>query len=677
MADSEQWLLVGDELRQLDRLVYMVVPDVFRGRADLVPPAGSALRQTLRPVGGGGPGGQERMVEALYELLAAHELSYDLDPRDPAGVERQKVRQPREVFAGRRGNCVDLALVFCGMALEAQLFPVLAVMLLPDRSRHTVVLIAPQSGDDRGSPPDCSLDERQGTADELRLAELLMQGWIAVDVTRATSDVLAGTSGSGTFAEARHLAWSALKSARDIRTLDVARRQSAAATPFRAEELPPPYGQAYSSALRDRYGPRLAHAGIVPVEWNAAELHALRSRHRAEQPSPSPVGDILEALCAALQARPVFDSVGGDDFALATLRHLYADHVGQAPRDAYSADELLVLAAAAGIAEFRSGTRQAVGPLARFLLGVAGHADDPEGIDLGSARYALLDAWLTDILGHLREDARRYLLNEVRRRTWALMELVGCSSTAAAGPPWPRGVVVDLVDPLGNVTTRNFPCRERSELGLKNALRRATTTFLPGRAVAVDLVVPREWLDVGLEHWDVVDVGGAWDPMTRDLRPRMRWSGFKHDRLRERLETRLRKADWHGAPAVVPEAVAGDRTSTAAWLDDASAGPGQSPYLVSCPPPRGGDPLDVLLTEGCGFIVWFTTHHEETNLQAACVQSNGEETSWERRSSLPRQLAERLDKQRTTVIWNDPQGRDGFPMPLARRSGSLRSGGSR
>ncbi len=234
MADPEHWLLIGDELGQLDRLVCMVVPDVFRGRADLVPPAGSVLRDA------DGPAGQEKAVEALYELLAAQGLRYDLDPADPGGVERQKVRQPREVFAGRRGNCIDLALVFCGMALEAQLYPVLAVMLGQDRSRHTVVLIAPQTGDDLDVPRDDALDQGRGTAVDLRLAELLESGWIAVDVTFATDVAQAGPSDTGTFADARAAARSALESARAIRTLDITRRQRAGFTPFRAEELPPP-----------------------------------------------------------------------------------------------------------------------------------------------------------------------------------------------------------------------------------------------------------------------------------------------------------------------------------------------------------------------------------------------------------------------------------------------------
>ncbi len=315
--------------------------------------------------------------------------------------------------------------------------------------------------------------------------------------------------------------------------------------------------------------------GVAPVEWDAAELRVLRSRNRAEQPTPSFAGDILEALCAAIEARPVFTSIGGDDLALVRLQHLYADHVGQWPRDANSADELLVLGASAGIAESRSDVPRSIGPLARFLLAVAGHAaEDPESIDLGSARHAMLGAWLTGDLRHQREDARRYLRNELRSGSWALMELDGCGSPTAVDRPWPSGIVVDLIDARGKVITKNFRCQERSEQGLKNALRRATA-FLPGRGVTVDLVASREWLDAGLEHWDVVEAAGSWDPMTRDLQPRMRWSGFKIDRMRERLNDRLRKADWRGAPAVLPEAVAGDRASMAGWLDDPTAGPGR------------------------------------------------------------------------------------------------------
>ncbi|MFE1437175.1 hypothetical protein [Streptomyces sp. NPDC058739] len=682
MADAEQWMLVGDELAMVDRLVYMVVPNVFRGRADLVPADAASLRAADAADGRGECRGQERTTEALYSLLAAHGLAYDQAPSDPAGVDRQMVRQPREVFEGRRGDCLDLALIFCATALEAHLCPVLAVMLRPDHDRHTVVLIAPEAAGTPGTEPDGSLDHGAGTADELGLTELLARGWIAVDVTFATSDAVPGVVGPGSFTQAREAALSELKSAKDIRTLDIARRQSAGAVPFSADELPPPGARVESSALRQAYTARLAAAGVVPAAWNAASLEAARSRHRAEQPAPSQAGDLLDALCAGLRARPVFDSVGGENLSLAALRPLYTEHVGRAPRGAASADELLVLAASAGIAESRTDDRRDVGPLARFLLAVAGQAVDPQDIDLASISYAPLDGWITGAAGLLREDAHRYLDDEVRRRTWALLELaspVRGPGTAAtmSGPTWPDRVVVDLVDPQGNVDTRNFPCEERSEQGLRDALRQATSVFLPRRGVTVDLVASREWLDAGIEHWEVVEAGGVWDPMTRDLQPRMRWSGFRHDRLRDRLDTRLKKADWHGPAAVLPEAAARDRRSTAAWLEDPSDGPGPSPYLIGCPPPGGGDPLDALLTEGCGFIVWFTTHHEKTALREACVQSDGEGSQGERRSSLPRHLTEHLDGRRTAVIWNDPQGRDGFPLPRPRRGGSLRRGGGR
>ncbi|MFF0204569.1 hypothetical protein [Streptomyces sp. NPDC005017] len=677
MAGAEQWMLVGDELSTIDRLVYMVVTTPFRGRADLVPADAAALRAADAADGKGACRGQESTTEALYTLLAAHGLKYDRPPSDAAGFDRQKVRQPREVFEGGRGDCLDLALIFCATALEAHLCPVLAVMLRPDHNRHAVVLIAPEASDTPCTEPDGSLDHGAGTADELGLTELRARGWIAVDVTLATEDL-----GPASYAQARETAWAELESAKEIRTLDIARRQSAGADPFDADELPPPGARVESSSLREAYAARLAAAGVVPTAWNAAGLEAARSRHRAEQPAPSPAGDLLDALCSGLRARPVFDSVGGEELSLAALRPLYAEHVGQAPRGAASADGLLVLAASAGIAESRTEDRRDVGPLARFLLAVAGQAVEPQDIDLASGLYALLDGWITGAAGLLREDAHRYLDDEVRRRTWALLELTGpvrASGTAAAvgGPTWPERVVVDLVDPQGNVRTRNFPCAEPSEEGLRDALRQATSVFLPRRGVTVDVVAPREWLDAGIQHWEVVEAGGVWDPMTRDLQPRMRWSGFRHDRLRDRLDTRLKKADWHGPAAVLPEAAARDRGSTAAWLDDPSAGPGPSPYLIGCPPSGGGDPLDALLTEGCGFIVWFTTHHEETALQEACVQSDGAGSQGERRTSLPRHLTERLDSRRAAVIWNDPQGRDGFPLPRPRRAGTLRQGGGR
>lgn len=674
MSD-EVWQLIGGELQALDRLAYMVVPRVFRGRADLIPPDASALRRSWPPDGSDGRGGfvdQEALTAALYERLAAHRLHYDVDPPNGGYGDQQLIRQPWEVFTGGRFTCIDLALVFCGMALEAQLFPLLAVMRLVDQPRHAVVLIAPQTRDTHDAPLESTLDDSHNTAAELGLAELLERGWIAVDITLAAHDALSPTT--GTFAQARAAARSALESAEKIRILDIARRHLDRG-PFAAKDLAPLVEGASCAVLRELYGPALARAGVVPGEWSLAELRSHLVRHRAGHPSSSPTGDLLEALCAALQARAVFTSVGGDGFGLAPLRHLYAEHVGQTPWDAHSADEMLVLAASAGTVEIRSANRQDLSPLARFLLAVAGHAEEPRNIDLESDRYRMLGSWLTTTLGHQRNDVVEYL-HDLRHRTWALMELEVTSSPAAADRPWPRGVVVQLVDLLGKVTTRRFPCRESSERGLKHALRQAAD-FLPGRGVIVDLVVPRAWLDAGLEHWDVVDVGGTRDPMTRDLQPRMRWSGYQHDRLRERLHDRLRRADWLGAPALLPGEVAGDRALTTQWVTDPSDGPGLSPYLVGCPPPGGGDPLDALLHEGCGFIVWFATQPEETALQAACLPCEETGNARERRSSLPRHLADRLRGNRqTTVIWNDPEGRDSFRMPPPRRRGTLRRGGT-
>ncbi|MCL2788925.1 MAG: hypothetical protein FWD59_10630, partial [Micrococcales bacterium] len=105
------------------------------------------------PGGLPGPGGAPSpiaLTKACFETLRQVGIRYADEPF--ASKKVQLIATPWEVLQGlRRGNCLDLALVFAGACLDAQLHPLVAVVR-QGASSHAVVLIDLDPRPDEGMP---------------------------------------------------------------------------------------------------------------------------------------------------------------------------------------------------------------------------------------------------------------------------------------------------------------------------------------------------------------------------------------------------------------------------------------------------------------------------------------------------------------------------------------------
>jgi hypothetical protein len=438
----------------------------------------------------------------------------------------------------------------------------------------------------------------------------------------------------------------------------------------------------FDGEVKDRYASVLAHAGLeLPDQWSHAEMDRLRRGYAQGLAEPDSTADLLEALCTALTALPVMLQVGGHEISVGKLQDLYHWHVGRWP-DFGSREGMLVLAASAAIAERRAWAaghqREPLSALARFMLGIAGQRAARGGAaTLASPHLHGLAEWLAEVPGLQYDDAADYLERKVGGRTWALIELkVDLKALDADERAWPDRVVVDLVPEHGPGRTLNVRCRAASRDGLLSALRDAVRK-LPDGEVCVDLVLPRRWLDEGVEHWDAVQAGDQYESISQHLEPRLRWAMHRHDRwLRDRLRKRFARIDWSASPEAIPRASTDDPGQFSAWLGwrdhDRATHP---PYLVgsSSPGARGHDPLGALLRYGYGLIVWFNGDAaDQARLDAVRLAEGLPRLAC--RHELPRTLAERLKPHRPLIIWSDPDGRGGFPLPAPRRAGTLRGG---
>ena len=275
----------------------------------------------------------------------------------------------------------------------------------------------------------------------------------------------------------------------------------------------------FSSEVRDRYGNALAKVGLeVPDQWGHTELDQLRRDYEHRVTDPDATAELLKALCIALVTMPILRHIGGHEISIRKLQDLYQRHVGRWP-DSGSREGMLILAASAGIAERRRALSdpgyqpEPLTALARFMLGIAGYWKAPGVVTLDDPELGVLTEWLTGALGQQRDDAVAYLDSRVGGRTWALIELRAEDSAMRA---WPDRIVVDLVHEYGPGRTHNVRCTAASEEGVLQALRSAISK-LPEGEVCVDLFMPRHWLDAGVEHWDVVQVGGEYESMSRNL----------------------------------------------------------------------------------------------------------------------------------------------------------------
>src|SRR5262245_5768805 len=98
--------------------------------------ASGALDRHFHDLGVNGPElvltfeGRRRLTEALYEALLAKGINYLYDPHrhNPENEYKQWVRSAEDILEGQReGTCLDLAVLFCGLCLDAGLLPLLVL----------------------------------------------------------------------------------------------------------------------------------------------------------------------------------------------------------------------------------------------------------------------------------------------------------------------------------------------------------------------------------------------------------------------------------------------------------------------------------------------------------------------------------------------------------------------
>ncbi|MFE1437227.1 tetratricopeptide repeat protein [Streptomyces sp. NPDC058739] len=150
---------------------------------------------------GPGSGPASERVRALYTVLADLRVRYVHEPATSAG-SRQLLRTPDQVLSRpREGTCVDLAVTFAGMCLDAGLHPMLVILRSPTvggapsaRDVGHAIVVVWTGGEWRHRRPDSDypLDGRlhRTPPDEL-LSSLCRRddgpgAFVAIDVTAAT-----------------------------------------------------------------------------------------------------------------------------------------------------------------------------------------------------------------------------------------------------------------------------------------------------------------------------------------------------------------------------------------------------------------------------------------------------------------------------------------------------------
>ncbi len=65
-----------------------------------------------------------------------------MDQFDPGATATQVIRQPEEILAHKRGTCLDLAALFCGVCLTYEVIPVLLVTEDEQGGRHALAVVS-------------------------------------------------------------------------------------------------------------------------------------------------------------------------------------------------------------------------------------------------------------------------------------------------------------------------------------------------------------------------------------------------------------------------------------------------------------------------------------------------------------------------------------------------------
>jgi hypothetical protein len=394
---------------------------------------------------------------------------------------------------------------------------------------------------------------------------------------------------------------------------------------------------ALSADVQEKYRREIG-AGLgspdLPAAWTLYELSELRRKAEADDGNASKVSSTLSALCQAIEAKPVFLAVGGDQLELGQLQVIYRREIGAWPSEA-SADALLTEAASAGFVERRLLTVRPLGALARLMIGVAAaRGVPPEENDL-------LTGWL-GAMGYQLADARTYYRQCEDGSAWLLIDLGDEPRHGAS--PWPTVVTWILLTRGDAMAGDPVRCEPTAD-GLRRALAFVLRQVPPARPLLVDLAVPRALMEEGIEHWPVIEVDGYPESLSAECYPRLRWSRRRREaRLHNRVLDRLEQASWDG--------------EARHWT---RKDPRYACFVGGHDAVAKEDQLRLLLREGCGFAIWFAS-----GLPSSAVGEISEAIRvipvLARRDVLPDHLPD-FSRNRPAVIWDDPRGRGGFQLP--------------
>ena len=455
----------------------------------------------------------------------------------------------------------------------------------------------------------------------------------------------------------------------------------------------------FSDGIRDNCVRVLAGLGVpLPKRWDYPSIEQMyldcdKLALQGTDAGPKHARTVTKAIWLTAGALAVLEPFVAD-FTSTQLQYVYEDHVGIAP-DSATLDGMLYQAAGAGMTEENdavNGRRQpgaeAVTALGRFMLGIAdrwkARRKPAATMELSELDLIALKSWITRHLGHEPPEIENYL-SRIRRRTWVLIEFVSWELSAEMPAPGkrelPTAILIQRVSDSGEVRWKRQNLQKlTSERDVERELRDLIDSWLPrGDSVIVDLFLPRDWLDAGVEHWKLIKVDGIYQSLHRKHDARVRWAKHRNDPdLAELLRTRFKCMDWTDDPGDIPAEITGDPAKLQQWLEDRDPGifeDTQDPpyYIGSSHGAVGHDPLRSLLREGYGFIAWFTGEATEAIRTQAARVADGLRLPLDRKDRLPRRLTASLREHRLVVIWSDPDGRRGFDMPQPMLNGPQRN----
>lgn len=399
-----------------------------------------------------------------------------------------------------------------------------------------------------------------------------------------------------------------------------------------------------SPDVYDTYRPRLKDLPLIyvmPARWTLEELSKMRQAADYGQTLPTMTGDTLAALCEAVKAKEVFLALGGPSLGLGELIVIYQRVIDAWPTGS-SADALLVEAASVEILQSRKHAGRALGALARFMVGIAAQ------LGVAPTNNYYMENWIGS-LGYLTKDATDYYEYLRGDPVWLVIDLGGEPRQMTVGEgrrdaiAWPREIIWTSVRRDGHVQN-DVVGSDATEPGLRKALSLILKQVSSARPLLVDLALPCDLLDQGIEHWPVMEVDGEEVPLSVDCCPRLRWSQRRReDRLYSRLVDRAEKGVWSGTPAE--------------WRRN---DPHYACFLGGGSEQLHRDLLRDLLRAGAGFLVWFPGGLSDQAIKDM-KKAVRRVPPAARRSALPDRLRQLRD--RPAIIWDDPRGRGEFRLP--------------